>query len=310
MDQLRIGIIGCGMVSRYHAKAIAANSGALLVGAASRSLASTEKFCSEYPDAYPYADLEQMLEDTRINTIAICSPSGNHFEHSKQALLAGKNIIVEKPFCLKLDDADQLICLARDKHLEICCISQSRFSDSSQAVKKAIEEGQMGKMVSCSLMMRYLREQSYYDQALWRGTFESDGGGVLMNQGIHGIDLLCFLMGHISSVMGYVRTRLRKIEVEDTGAAAVEFENGAIGVIDATVCSIPSFTKRFILCGEKGTVIIEDDSIKLWSLPTPCPLEFGRSINGSSASDPRGISTTYHEREYRNIVDICSSASP
>ena len=298
------------MVSRYHANAIRKCGNAELTACYSHSLESAKKLAEEFPEAKVYDSLKGLLADESINTIAVCSPTGNHFAHAKEALMANKNVIVEKPLCTKLEDADELIKLAKSKNLTICTISQSRFSDTASAIKKAVDNGEFGKMVSVQLMMRYERKQSYYDQAAWRGTFEYDGGGVLMNQGIHGIDLMCYIMGKPVSVMGYAKTLLRDIEVEDTAAAAIEFENGSVGVIDATVCSVPSFTKKFIFAGEKGTVILENDVISLWNLPTPCPIEQTASVAGSSASDPKAISDAYHTREYINYTNHLLNGSP
>ena len=302
MDTVRIGILGCGMVARYHAKAIADTPNATLVGACSKSLSSTQAFCSEFPKVRAYSGYEEMLEDCDINTIAICSPTGDHYAQSKRALESQKHVIVEKPICISLEDADDLIRLAEERGLCLCVISQSRYSDSVAIIKQAIDNGELGKPISASLMMRYMRNQAYYDQADWRGTYAFDGGGVLMNQGIHGIDLLCYFMGKPRSVVGYAKTLLRTIEVEDTAAAAVEFENGSVAVIDATVCSQPPFPKRFILCGEKGTIMLEDDTITLWNLPTPCPIETKANMGGSSSADAKGITHIYHAREYQNFT--------
>lgn len=311
MEKVKVGIVGCGMVARYHASAIEQADGAELVCCCSKSAASAEAFAKETGKSIRvYHTYTEMLSDPEMNTVAICSPTGDHFAQAKEALLSGKNLIVEKPLCIKLEDADELIELADEKGLTLCTISQTRFSDSAQAIRKAVENGEFGRMVSASLMMRYMRDQKYYDQAAWRGTFEFDGGGVMMNQGIHGIDLLCYIMGKPVSVMGYAKTLLRDIEVEDTAAAALEFENGAVGVIDATVCSIPSFTKKFIFSGEKGTVILENDVITLWSLPTECPVKSESSVGGSSSADPKAISTVYHAREYQNFTDHLLKGTP
>lgn len=298
--ELGFGLLGCGMVGHYHAEAIKAVDGCTLVACASKSFASAEKLASEF-NTEARQSFNDLLSDASINFIAICTPTGDHYENAKQALLAGKNVVVEKPMCLGLDKADELIALAKQKNLVLCSISQTRFSDAVQAIHNAVQAGQFGKMVSAQLMMRFMRTQAYYDQADWRGTFAGDGGGVLMNQGIHGIDVLCYIMGRAVSVAGYTATRLRNIEVEDTAAAALEFEDGALGIIDATVCSEPSFTKKFIFCGEKGTVVLENDVISLWSLPCPCPVSVGPSAGGSSSADPRGITTEYHIREYTNL---------
>lgn len=299
---INIAILGCGTVSRFHAKAIRQIKGARLIGAASRSQASVQEFCEEFKEARGYDSYEKLLSDPEIDVVSICTPSGDHCQQAIMALEAGKSVIIEKPICLSLKDADTLIKLAREKGLSIAIISQSRFTDAAQAIKNAIDSNQLGKIVSASLMMRYSRTQAYYDSASWRGTRDLDGGGILMNQGIHGIDLLCHFLGRPASVTGYVKTQLRNIEVEDTACAAVEFRSGAIATIDATVCSTPPFAKRFIIGGEKGTIILEDDAITLWSLPTPCPLTSVSLEHGGSASDPKAIAIIYHQREYENII--------
>ena len=181
-------------------------------------------------------------------------------------------------------------------------VSQSRFTEASQSVKNAILNGDFGKIISASLTMRYIREQSYYNSAQWRGTVAGDGGGILMNQGIHGIDLLCYLIGKPIKVCGYSRTQIRDIEVEDT-VAAIEFENGTIATINATVCSNPSFPKKIAICGENGTVILEEDAIVFWSLPVSCPIEIGVGSGDSGSASPNGISDKYHILQYKNMIN-------
>lgn len=309
MKKIKVGLIGCGMISYKQADAINRATGANLVAACSKTYSSTEKFCASYPNVKPFKTYEEMLSSD-IDLVTICTPSGNHYEEACQALKAGKHVVIEKPMCLSLKEADKLIKLADEKELCLSVISQSRFSDSAQAIKKTIESGKMGKLVSAQLTMRYWRGQDYYDSGDWRGTFKYDGGGVLMNQGIHGIDLLCYLMGKPVSVTGYAKTLLRNIEVEDTSCAAIEFDNGAIGVIDATVCSKPSMTKKFIISGEKGTIILENDVITLWDLPYKNPVELKKSLGGSSASDPKAVTSEYHFREFQNIIDHIRKRTP
>lgn len=310
MNTVTIGIIGCGMVARYHAKAISDTPHARLIGAYSKSLASTEKFCAEFPGTQVFTSYDGMLADQTINTIAVCSPTGEHYTQATKALEMHKHVMVEKPLCLTLEEADAQIRMADGQGLSLGVISQSRFSDAAMAIKQAIDNGGLGKLVSASLMMRYMRNQEYYDQAGWRGTYAYDGGGVLMNQGIHGIDLLCYFMGKPESVMGYAKTRLRNIEVEDTAAAAVEFENGTVATIDATVCSTPPMAKKFIISGEKGTIMLEDDVITFWNLPSICPICVEKGMGGSSSANPKGITHVYHAREYRDFVQHLMNGEP
>ena len=300
-NDIRFGIAGCGMIADYHAMAIEETKGALLYGACSKTRGHAQNFAERY-GIRCYDGYEEMLDSPEIDAVVICTPSGDHYPMAMQALAAGKDVVIEKPMCLSMADADSLVAKADRARRTVCVISQSRFSDAAQEIHRAVVDGDFGKMVSASLTMRYFRPQSYYDQAGWRGTFAGDGGGVLMNQGIHGIDLLCYLMGEPRSVFGFTRTALRDIEVEDTACGTIRFASGTIGVIDATVCSQPSFTKRFVLCGEKGTVILEDDSIVLWKLDTPCRLPLCSGSGNSSAADPRGISHVYHQREYENLI--------
>lgn len=306
---LRFGIVGCGMIARYHAATVRETPDCELLGACDRIMSSTDTFCAENK-IIPFDSYSSMLAHPELDVVVICTSSGEHFKQAKAAIQANKHVIIEKPMCLTMEDADELVALSKKHQKTICVISQHRFSDAAQVIKKAIDEGAFGKMVSASLMMRYNRTQSYYDQAAWRGTFASDGGGVLMNQGIHGIDLLCYFMGKPVGTCGYVRTRLRNIEVEDTAAAAVEYEDGSIAVIDATVCSQPPFSKKFILCGENGTVILEEDAITCWSLPSECPIPLNKFSGFSASSDPKGNSAQYHIREYANFVSHIRNGDP
>lgn len=308
-DPIRFGILGCGIISPNHARAIDAAGGAVLIGAASRRYEQAQQFAQAF-SCRAYETYADMLSDDAIDVVSICTPTGLHFDNARQALLAGKHVLVEKPLCLTLPEADALINLAQARDLSLGVISQSRFSDAAQTIRHLVDSGAAGRPVSAQLMMRFYRGQDYYDSAAWRGTFAGDGGGVIMNQGIHGIDLLCYLMGKPVSVMGYARTRLRNIEVEDTVAAALEFESGAVAVIDATTCSSPSFNKRFVLGFEKGTVILENDAITLWTVPGQCPESCRLSLAGNTSGDNTKVTIAYHTREYGNFIRHIAQGEP
>ncbi len=306
---IRFGIVGCGMAARCHAQAIASVKQAALAGACSRSPASADSFCRQF-QIRKYPSYRAMLKDPEIDAVSICTPSGSHKEQAVQAMEAGKHVVIEKPMCLSLQDADEIIRLADQTGLAVCVVSQSRFSDAAQEVKRAVDAGAFGKMVSAALTMRYFRPQAYYDQAAWRGTAAGDGGGVLMNQGFHGIDLLCYLLRQPVSVCGYTAARLRHIEVEDTAAGAVRFSSHALATIDATVCSHPAFSRQIVLCGESGSVILKEDSISLWSLPQPCSLPILQTVPFSASADPKAVSCEGHAREYQNLVGFLLGKNP
>lgn len=302
MSKVVFGICGCGMIARYHAQAIQDVPNAELLGACSYSFSSAEAFCKE-TNTRPFASYEEMLACDEINAVSICSPSGDHAQQVLSALRAGKHVVVEKPMCITLEDADEIIRTADETGLKVCSISQLRFSDSIQELKRAIEAGEFGKLHSAALTMRYLRTQEYYDSAAWRGTWEKDGGGVLMNQGIHGIDMLCYLLGPAHEICGFAQTMGHTIEVEDVAVAAVRFESGAMATIDASTCCAPGFPKKIVLSGEKGTAVLEEDAVTLWTLPTPCRLKLGQISGSSGASDPKGITCANHTRQFANFVD-------
>lgn len=308
-DPIRFGILGCGTIAPNHAQAMAAAGGAVLVGAVSRRYEQAQAFARAF-SCRAYETYEAMLRAEDIEAVSICTPTGNHFADARRALLAGKHVMVEKPMCLTLREADTLIELAEKTGRCLGVISQSRFSDAAQAIRRFVDSGAGGRPVSAQLMMRFYRSQAYYDSAAWRGTFAGDGGGVIMNQGIHGIDLLCYLMGRPVSVTGYAKTRLRHIEVEDTVAAALEFDNGAVAVIDATTCSNPSFEKRFILGFEKGTIVLENDVITLWTVPGECPESCRVSLAGDTSANNTKVTIAYHTREYENFIRHIGEGTP
>lgn len=308
-NSISFGIVGCGIIARYHAMAIADVPGARLIGACSKTFRSTEKFCGEF-NVHAFASYEEMLASDELDAVVICTPSGDHAGQILSALKAGKHVVVEKPMCLTLAEADAVVELSEKLGLMVCVISQTRFSDGVQAIKQAIDANELGCLVSASLTMRYYRDQAYYNTAQWRGTIAGDGGGVLMNQGIHGIDVLCYLMGKPVGVTGYSRTLLRDIEVEDTAVGALEFDNGALAVIDATVCSQPAMARSLIICGEKGSVVLEEDTIVQWNLPTPRPTTGSAASGGSGAADPRGITHLNHTREYQDIISHLLEGTP
>lgn len=306
---LRIGIVGCGMIANFHAYAIRTVQDTVLAGACSRSDASAEKFCAGQ-NIRKFASYAQMLASPDIDAVSLCTPSGDHCAQILQALEAGKHVVVEKPMCITLEECDRVIRKAEETGLTVCVISQHRFSDGIGEIRRAIGAGELGKIHCVQLTMHYFRPQSYYDSAEWRGTWALDGGGVLMNQGIHGVDMLCYLLGRPQSVSGFIATSGRNIEVEDTAAGAVRFENGVIGTIDASTCCAPGFPQRIVITCEKGRIVTQDDAIVEWTLPTPCQIEIGVSAGGSGAGDPRAIYMENHVRQFRNFAEAVLRNAP
>lgn len=302
LSPIRVGIVGCGMIANFQAHALNAVEGTLLAGACSKTESSAERFCSEL-GIRKFSSYEEMLACRDIDAVSLCTPSGDHCSQILQALDAGKHVVVEKPMCITLEECDQVIVKAKETGLSVCVIFQHRFSDGIQEIKRAIDAGELGKIHCAQLTMHYFRPQSYYDSAAWRGTWALDGGGVLMNQGIHGVDLLCYLLGRAQSVTGFITTSGRNIEVEDTACGAVRFESGAIGTIDASTCCAPGFPQKIVITCENGRIVTQDDYIVEWTLPTPCHTPIGTGESGSGAANPMAIFMENHIRQFRNFAN-------
>lgn len=307
--RLRVGIVGCGMISAVHAHALNTLKSTILAGACSRSEANAERFCTQQ-GIRKFASYQEMLASPDIDAVSLCTPSGDHCTQILQALEAGKHVVVEKPMCITLEECDRVIQKADETGLTVCVISQHRFSDGIQEIKRAIDAGALGKIHCVQLTMHYFRPQTYYDSAAWRGTWALDGGGVLMNQGIHGVDMLCYLLGRAQSVTGFITTSGREIEVEDTAAAALRFESGAIGTIDASTCCAPGFPQKIVITCEKGRIVTQDDSILEWTLPSPCQIPVGGEAGGSGAGDPMAIFMKNHIRQFQNFADAVLEGKP
>ena len=294
-------LIGCGAVARLHAKAIQGIEGARLVGVYDYSYAYAEKFAVEF-GCIAYGRLEEMLANPEINIVNICTPSGLHAEQTIMAANAKKHVIVEKPMAITKAQLDEAIKAIKQNGVKAEVVTQLRFTPSIRKLKKAIDEGRLGKILLADFNMRYYRSPEYYKQGGWRGTWRMDGGGALMNQGIHGIDLMQYLVGGVKSVYAQCRTLAREIEVEDTANLLLEYTNGAMGVIQSTTVATPGRPRRITVCGTKGTVIVREDVIEHWDIEGE-----EESVNGESAFDsgldPMAFTEYYHKMQFIDLIE-------
>ena len=299
----RFGIVGSGMISYIHATAIQSLPNAQLAGVTDYAPEKAKVFADKYGICV-YDTLEQMLADPSVDVVCICTPSGFHAEQSMAALRSGKHVVLEKPMALTKESAGQLVEASERCGRFLTVISQFRFTPALQYTKQLLEEKAFGNVVMCSLYMKYWRDPTYYSSSPWKGTRRFDGGGALMNQGIHGVDLLQYLMGDAKVVQGRAKTLVHDIEVEDTAAALLEFENGALGVIEATTSCYPGFDRRLEIRGDRGYLTLQEDRI----------LEL--MINGerieqpkqeasvvSTAADPSKLDYRMHARQLQNLLD-------
>jgi UDP-N-acetyl-2-amino-2-deoxyglucuronate dehydrogenase len=303
MGKVRFGIIGCGVIAEFHNQAINEIDNAVVLGCVDSYAPSAERFAAEH-NIKKYDTIEDMLADPEIDAVTICTPSGLHTQQAIAAMRAGKHVVCEKPMSITLEDADRLIAVANETQVKVCIISQFRYSPAVQAVKKAIDAGALGNIVSGSLQMKYYRSDAYYASGSWRGTKAMDGGGCLMNQGIHGVDVFRYLMGPVKSLVGYARTQQRKIEVEDSAAAVLEFKNGAIGTLEGSTLCFPGYPRRIEICGDKGSVVLEENSVKKWDCEGyDIGVPVGKSATNVASSDPKAIDVSGHTRQIRNFVN-------
>ena len=254
MKKLNFGIIGCGRIAYKHAEAIKKNEKANLLYVCDIIEERAVDYKKKYGAERYFTDYHEMLEMPDLDVVNICTPSGMHAEMGIAAAKAGKHVIVEKPMALSSIDADALINACDENRVKLAVCFQNRFNPPVQKLRRALEEGRFGKLTHASAVVRWFRPQDYYDQAPWRGTWAMDGG-CLMNQSIHNIDLLQWMMGPVESVFGYTANNFRKIEAEDVGVAVLKFKNGALGVIEASTTIYPeNLEETLAIFGEKGTV--------------------------------------------------------
>jgi UDP-N-acetyl-2-amino-2-deoxyglucuronate dehydrogenase len=312
MPKHGFGIIGCGMIAEFHTKAINELENASVVAAFSRSQANAEKIARLAKDGCRiYDDLGQMLKHPGLDVVCICTPSGAHMEPAVQSAQAGKHVVVEKPLEINLARCDAIISACDQAGVRLCTIFPSRFTEANLALKTAIDTGRFGKLTLGDTYVKWWRTQQYYDSGGWRGTWDLDGGGALMNQAIHNVDLLQWLMGEVDTVQALTATLAHeRIEVEDTAVAALRFKNGALGVIEAATSAFPGLLKRTEIHGDRGSARVEQDDITLWEfqekLPSDQPIFAAMSASSgfkAGASDPRGITHVGHRDQLRDFLD-------
>jgi len=257
MQKMRFAVVGAGMIGQLHAKVITEMADAELVAVCSRDLDRARDLTDQF-GGEPTTDFEAMIARSDIDAVTICTASGEHALYGIPAAEAGKHVMVEKPIDISLENADRLIDACEKNGVKLGVIFQLRFLDAPQEIKKAIDGGEIGKMVMADCYMKFYRHQSYYDGSRWKGTLALDGGGALINQGVHGLDLLLYLAGDVACVKSYTAILAHEnIEVEDTCVACLKYENGALGVLQATTSIHPDFQQRIELHGTEGTIILE-----------------------------------------------------
>jgi UDP-N-acetyl-2-amino-2-deoxyglucuronate dehydrogenase len=306
-EKVGFAILGAGMVADYHRQAIEANAelGARLVTIGHHNPERFDEIIARF--GVPCVNHEQLLSDPAVDVVCICTPSGQHAAQAIAAAEAGKHVLVEKPMALTIDDAEGMISACEKRGVKLGVVLQRRVEPLFQHIHQAIQSGDLGDLTLGLVTMAYHRPQAYYDQADWRGTWALDGGGVLMNQGIHLVDLLIWYMGDPEDVEAYADTLHRDIEVEDTLTAMLRFRNGALATITATTTAAPGFPHKLEIFGTRGGIQVEGESVGRWALAEPDkaatqPSSTSAEAEAGAGADPRGIKPTGHIAIVRDFI--------
>ena len=303
------GIIGSGMIAGFHARAIADIRGASLVACYDRIPAASEKFAAAQ-GCTAYAKLEDMLANPDIDIVTVCTPSGSHMEPALEVAKARKHVIVEKPLEITLKRCDKMIDTCAKYGVTLASIFPSRFHRSALSLKNAVEADRFGRLTLGEAYVKWYRSQAYYDSGAWRGTWELDGGGALMNQAIHCVDLLTWLMGPVVEIRAQTALLAHeRIAVEDTAVATLQFENGALGVIEASTAVYPGYLKRIEVHGSEGSAAMEEEDIVAWDFAKSARADAAikkqmsdRISTSGGASDPTAIGHHGHAALFRNVI--------
>ena len=317
MKTYGFGIIGCGMISDFHSAAIADIKNGKLVAVSSRKAENSQRLVDRY-SIQAYSDYNEMLNRDDIDIVCVCTPSGAHMEPAVAAAEAGKHVIIEKPLEITLERCDDIIESCEKANVRLCAIFNSRFSDASQLVKDTVSSGRLGQLTLGDAYVKWYRSQDYYDSGDWRGTMELDGGGALMNQSIHAIDFLQYVMGPVESIQAFTDTLAHKrIDVEDVAVAALRFKNGALGVVEGTTAVYPGSLKKFEFSGTKGTIVLEEEDIITWEFEEEEPEDAEikqqfteKKSGGGGAADPRAINHDNHRRQMINLIQSIENNIP
>ena len=268
MKKLGYAILGLG-IGMAHAEAAAASEFANLVAACDIDRARLDKFAVLYPDATLYEDFEELIADDRVDIISICLPSAMHADFAVRAMEAGKHVLVEKPLDITYERA-MLIEEARVRTgMTAGVVHQNRFNLNMYPIKDAVDNGRLGKLVLGTFAVKWYRDQSYYDRGGWRGTWEMDGGGSLMNQAVHTVDLMYWLMGDVESVTSTMGIYNHNIKTEDLTASLIKFKSGAVATFVSTTCAYPGISTEIMLYGTGGSIEADADMIKTWKMRDP-----------------------------------------
>jgi UDP-N-acetyl-2-amino-2-deoxyglucuronate dehydrogenase len=329
-DRTRFVLVGAGVIGNQHSQVISQLTDRIeLVAVVDVHPDRAEKVAAEH-GAATFPSLTEALAAVEADAVSICTPTGTHGPLAIEALRAGRHVLIEKPAEVTVQRTDEIIAAQREAGTLVSVISQHRFDPSTEIAVAAIERGELGRLTSGIAAIDWWRGQNYYDSGEWRGTWDLDGGGALMNQGVHTVDLLVAMLGRPVEVFAYTGTLAhQRIEVEDVAVGVVRFESGALGVLHATTAAYPGLSARLHIHGDKGSLVIDNDELSFIHV-TPAGNEGEERAYGSlgssenqvadyvtapesssgTGSDPAALSGTAHRRQYENFLAALAGQEP
>lgn len=294
------GIIGAGLIADFHAKAIQSLDNARLVGICGTNQEKAQKLAEKY-NCKKYNDYSEMLNADVIDVVTIATPSGAHMEPAIEAAKCGKHVICEKPLEINLDRIDKMIQAHANARTSLGGIFNFRFEETTDIIKKAVDSRRFGTITYAAVYVPWWRSDNYYEG--WHGTWELDGGGAMMNQSIHMVDLLQYIMGPVDSLAAFTSKQGHpQIETEDLAVGVVQFQNKALGVIYGTTASYPGQFRRLEITGTKGTIVLVENSLQVWQFAEmneedeQIIQKYGSVVGGGGVADPAAISFMGHAK--------------
>ena len=302
---IHIGLVGGGNITETHARAARAIPGVEIAAIYGRNSQNVARLCREHGGT-PRQDFDAFLAHRPMDLVIIGSPSGLHATQGIAAAKSGLHVLTEKPIDINTARADALIAAAKQAGVKLGVIFQDRLKPDIRRLKQWVDDGVLGKLLFVDARVKWYRPPEYYSSSKWRGTLALDGGGALINQGVHTIDLLLWLLGDVARVHAHTATVLHKIEAEDTALALFEFTNGATGVFHATTAARPGYPRRVEVSGSAGTVILEHDRIIAADLRT-VPSDFAISAIGDKNQSASSAGVTDVRGHQAVIEDFISA---
>ncbi len=306
MQPIGYAIVGAGNIARVHAEALQKLENARLIGIYDTVSANAERFAATY-GIHCFPTYEDLLTEPAVEAVILCTPSGLRGQLALQGAAARKHLICEKPLEIDLAMIRRMIDACAVNGVTLTGIFNNRYNKVYQRVRQAAADGEFGRLLLGDVQVKWYRDPSYFQNSNWRGTWRYDGGGALMNQSIHFIDLLQWIMGPVAEIKALAATNLHPIEVEDTAAAVVRFANGALGVIEGTTIARPGLYDRLEIHGERGSVLVENGQIKYWNLDgRSLPDDEWRDLNQYELSNHlnhQAIESELHRLQLAEITD-------